>query len=350
MLDKATTVRKGEELPSQPLLEYCQHHLSRTITSIEVSQFPSGYSNLTYLLRVEEEEWVLRRPPIGANVQTGHDMTREYRVLSGLQRVYKQIPTPILLCEEEDVLGAPFYIMERVQGIIIRDNPPPEVQTPSHMKQLSHSAIHNLATIHQLDIQKANLETLGKPNGYVARQVRGWTKRYQRSQTDAIPSMDIISSWLQKHQPAEQAAAIIHNDYKYDNLILDPTTLTIKAVLDWEMATLGCPLMDLGCALAYWVQADDPEDLFSLPLSATHVPGNVTRTEAATLYAKHTNFSIEQLDYYYVYGLWRLAIILQQIYARYKKGHTADTRFANLIDGVRILSSRATHVIRTGEV
>ena len=350
MLDQATHIRSGEELNLEALTQYCRQQLPDITENIEVLQFPSGYSNLTYLLKMGAQEWVLRRPPFGANIKSGHDMAREYRVLSGLKKVYNNIPTPILLCEDDTILGAHFYIMERVHGIIIRDTLPAELHKEEQLRTLSISAIDNLATIHKLDIQQAGLENLGRPNGYVERQISGWTRRYERSKTELIAQMDTISQWLTKNQPSEVAASIIHNDYKYDNLILDPHTLSIKAVLDWEMATLGCPLMDFGCALGYWVQEDDPEEMFSLPLSATRYPGNLSRQEAAEQYVEQTGFAIERLDFYYVYGLWRLAIILQQIYARYKLGYTKDKRFANLIDGVHILAQRAVQVIQTGNL
>jgi len=348
MLDKAKEIRKGEELDKSSLVGYCKEHFPELPADFQILQFPSGYSNLTYLIKSKTDQWVLRRPPYGANIKGGHDMAREFKVLSGLKKVCSNVPTPLLLCTDESVLGAPFYIMERVQGIIIRERLPPEFQEKT--KALSESAIDNLATIHRLDIDKANLADLGRPIGYVERQIGGWTRRYGRSKTDDIKEMDIISHWLEENRPPEISASIIHNDYKYDNLVLDPQTLSIKAVLDWEMATIGCPLMDLGCALGYWVQQDDPPEMYSLPLSATRYPGTLTRKEAAERYSSQTGFPIDNIDFYMVYGLWRLAVIIQQIYARYNQGHTQDPRFSSLIDGVKVLSKRAVQVIETGIV
>ena len=196
MLDQATTIRSGEELNTKSLLAFFQTTFPAIDERVEITQFPSGFSNLTYLLRMVDKEWVLRRPPFGANVKSGHDMSREFKVLSGLHTVYTKVPTPVLLCEDSAVLGAPFYLMERVSGVIIRKKIPVDFKRPDLLQRLSEETIDNLATIHQLDIETAGLANLGRPIGYVERQIHGWTRRYANAKTDEIPQMDTVSDWL----------------------------------------------------------------------------------------------------------------------------------------------------------
>jgi len=241
------------------------------------------------------------------------------------------------------VLGAPFYIMERVKGIILRTKPPEGLElTPPLMRHISENFIHNLAEIHSVDYVAAGLAELGKPDGYVTRQVDGWIKRYQNARTDDIPEMERIAGWLVEHKPTQAGACLIHNDYKYDNLILDPQDVArIKAVLDWEMATLGDPLMDLGSTLGYWVDADDPEDWQKQSFGVTTRPGNLNRDELLERYAAKSGRQVGNAVFYYAYGLFKIAVIVQQIYARYKLGLTQDARFAGLIHLVRAASKTA---------
>ncbi|MBI3851185.1 MAG: phosphotransferase family protein [Verrucomicrobia bacterium] len=343
LLDQPQKTRPGEELDASKLETYLQHTLPELSGDMEITQFPKGYSNLTYLLRVGEQELVLRRPPFGAKIKTAHDMGREYRILSHLIAVYPKVPRPLAYCEDESVLGAPFYIMERVKGIILRAKPPEGLElTPALMRQISEHFIDNLAQIHGVDYVAAGLGDLGKPEGYVTRQVEGWIKRYLNARTDDIPEMQRIASWLVEHKPAEAGGCLIHNDYKYDNLVLNPQDVSqIKAVLDWEMATIGDPLMDLGSTLGYWVDPDDPEDWQKQSFGMTTWPGNLNREQLLERYVHKSGRTVSNAVFYYAYALFKIAVIVQQIYARYKQGLTKDARFASLINLVRSGSKTA---------
>ncbi|GIW23848.1 phosphotransferase family protein [Meiothermus sp.] len=345
MIDQPAATRPGEELDIPRLQSYLLDHLPDARGSLEVLQFPRGFSNLTYLLRLGEQELVLRRPPFGANIKTAHDMGREYRILLALKPVYPKVPRPLLYCADESVLGAPFYVMERLRGVILRTEPP-EGMTPSLMRGVCEAALNAMVELHGLDYQKAGLADLGKPEGYVERQVRGWTERYQKALTEEIPGMEQAMAWLATHMPPVSAVALIHNDFKYDNLILDPSNLTrVMAVLDWEMATRGDPLMDLGTTLGYWAEADDPPGLKSFGL--THLPGNYSRAELVQAYAERTGRDVSNMLFYYVFGLFKVGVIMQQIYARYQKGLTQDARFAALIHLIREIGHKIQKALET---
>ena len=325
--DRPSSVRQGEELPLERLSDYLTEH----ITSIE--QFPSGFSNLTYLIRTGDRELVLRRPPIGAKIKTAHDMSREYRILSHLHPVYQKVPRPLVFCDDESILGAPFYVMERVTGIILRAQKPHGLDLSSElMHRLSETFVNNLAEIHEIDYEAAGLGDLGSPQGYVKRQVEGWTKRYYNARTGDVPSIERLAGWLHQNLPADsERPALIHNDYKYDNLVLAPEDLArVIAVLDWEMATVGDPLMDFGTSLGYWVEATDPEEWQRYGFGLTSLRGSFTRTELLEHYLRRTGRVIEDPVFYFVYGLLKIAVIVQQIYFRYQKGLTKDPRFAQL--------------------
>ena len=352
-IDKARPVRQGEELDPQALSDYLDAYLPELQASpLEILQFPSGHSNLTYLLRVGDQEYVLRRPPFGAKIKTAHDMGREYHILSHLKDVYPKVPRPIAFCEDETVLGAPFYVMERLKGVILRRSLPKGVEmNEAQMRALSENFVDNLVEIHQADYQSAGLGELGHPEGYVRRQIEGWTRRYHNAKTDDIPEIERTAVWLAENIPAEVGAAMIHNDYKYDNLVLNPQDLTqIIGVLDWEMATVGDPLMDLGTSLGYWVDPDDPPQLRSMAFGPTALPGNLNRRELAERYASKSGFELRNLPFYYVYALFKIAGIVQQIYARYKAGFTHDERFAPLIFVVRLLGETAVQAIEKGRI
>jgi aminoglycoside phosphotransferase (APT) family kinase protein len=352
-IDQPRTVRSGEELDVVSLQAYLEQHVPGFSGSpLTVEQFPSGYSNLTYLLRSEDQEWVLRRPPFGANIKSGHDMGREHRILSHLIGVYDKAPRPLVYCEEDTVLGAPFYVMERVTGVILRAKPPEGLDLSQDlMRRLSEAFIDNMVEIHNIDYEAAGLGNLGRPAGYVTRQVEGWTRRYKNAQTDDVPEMEQSATWLAEHIPPESGASLIHNDYKYDNLILDPDDLSnIVAVLDWEMATLGDPLMDLGTALGYWVDPDDPPELQALAFGLTSLPGNLNRRELAERYGQKSGRDISHMLFYYVYALFKIAVIIQQIYYRYKQGHSQDERFADLFVTVHILAQTAKRAIKKGSM
>ncbi len=346
-LDGTKPVRAGEELDLSSLQDWMQANIPGLTGELVVEQFPSGHSNLTYLLHYGAREMVLRRPPVGAKIKTAHDMGREHRILSGLAKTWDKVPTPLGYCAEEKVLGAPFYVMERLRGVILRGSKPKNITlSPEQMRATCESLIDGLVEIHGVDLETAGLADLGKPKGYVERQVKGWTGRYQKAKTDDIPQMEEVSAWLVANMPPETEGTLIHNDYKYDNVVLDPDDLSrIIGVLDWEMATLGDPMMDLGCTLGYWIEADDLSKLGALPFGPTAIEGNLNRREVAERYAQKSGRDLSNMLFYYVFGLFKIAVIIQQIYARYKKGLTKDQRFAFFIFGVQVLSETAARAI-----
>jgi len=352
-IDQSVTVRAGEELPREALLAFLKKHLPDLDGPLIIEQFPSGFSNLTYLLRFGDRELVLRRPPIGAKIKSAHDMGREYRILAHLHPVYSKVPRPILFCEDESVLGAPFYIMERVKGMILRAQPPRGLDLSAEtMRRLSEVFVDNLAEIHSIDYEAAGLGGLGSPQGYVSRQISGWTERYYNARTDDVPEIEQLASWLQENLPADSAGgSLIHNDYKYDNLVLahdDPTR--VVAVLDWEMATVGDPLMDLGTSLGYWVESTDPKEWQQYGFVLTKLPGNFTRSELLEYYARRSGREIQDPVFYYAYALLKIAGIVQQIYARYQKGLTNDPRFAQLGVLVKACGRLAQRAIKSKRI
>jgi aminoglycoside phosphotransferase (APT) family kinase protein len=348
--DHPTSVRSGEELDLSRLGPFLRSHFPAATGNLSVSQFPSGHSNLTYLVCLGNRQMVLRRPPFGSKVKTAHDMSREYRVLSKLHLVYSQAPKALLYCEDPSVLGCAFYVMERVQGIILRRDPPAGlVATGETARQLSEVFIDNLARLHGLDYTAIGLADLGKPQGYLGRQVEGWIARYHDSRTHDLPEVERISVWLNEHRPLESSCALIHNDYKYDNVVLDPTDVTrIVGVLDWEMCTIGDPLTDLGTALAYWVDPKDPEELQHIRWGPTTLPGTLTRAELVRRYAQTTGRDISNIIFYRVLALFKVAVIIQQIYYRYQKGLTKDARFASLPEVVKVLLRAALRSVEDG--
>jgi aminoglycoside phosphotransferase (APT) family kinase protein len=351
-IDRAVGVRKGEELDLERLGPFLSAHLPELTGVVGVSQFPSGYSNLTYLLVAELEtggrrDLVLRRPPFGSRVRTAHDVGREYRILSGLRAVYPKVPRALAHCEDTSVLGAPFYIMERLEGVILRGHLPEALRPePAIMAGVATAFVETLAELHAVDPAAAGLADLGRPEGYVQRQVESWSARWAAARTDEIPEMDRAAAWLERHRPAESGATLIHNDFKYDNLVLAEDDWTrVVGVLDWEMATVGDPLMDLGGALGYWVQPDDPPEILGLGLSPTMLPGNPARAEVAERYAALSGRDVGNLVFYFAFGLFKIAVIIQQIYFRYQQGLTTDPRFAQLGPGVRACARMAAQAI-----
>jgi len=333
VIDQSSSVRPSEELPIESLSEYLSAHLPDVRGPLIVEQFPSGFSNLTYLLRAGNRELVLRRPPVGAKIKTAHDMSREYRILSHLSPIYEKVPRPLLFCDDESILGAPFYVMERVTGIILRAQRPTGIDlAPELMRRLSETFIETLIEIHELDYQAAGLGNLGSPQGYVSRQVEGWTRRYFNARTDDVPAIEKLAEWLQANLPPDsERAGLIHNDYKYDNLVLAPDDPAhVIAVLDWEMATIGDPLMDFGTSLGYWVEITDPDEWQRYGFGLTSLSGSFTRTELVEHYTRRTGRRINDPLFYFAYGLLKIAVIVQQIYFRYQKGLTRDSRFAGL--------------------
>jgi aminoglycoside phosphotransferase (APT) family kinase protein len=353
--DRAQDVRPGEELDAESLLTFLVERLEfPDDVELQIRQFRSGHSNLTYLLEPgEERSLVLRRPPFGAeDIERGHDMSREWRVLSALEGHFEAIPSPIAFCEDTSVIGAPFYLMERVEGAILRGPRPSGIEwSEERAGALSETFVETLVSLHDVDLEASGLEDFGRPEGYVERQIEGWTARYRKAQTDEIESIDEAAAWLADHMPADSSAALIHNDFKYDNLVFDPDDLGhVRAILDWEMATVGDPLMDLGTSLAYWVEASDSETVRALQFGPTSLPGSLDREGVARRYAELSGRDISEVLFYYVYGLFKVAVIGQQIYYRFEKGYTDDERFAMLIHAVRALGDQARRAIGSGRI
>jgi len=346
LLDDTAAIRAGEELDVQKLEDYLAKHLPDAEGPLTIEQFPKGHSNLTYLIRMGGQEMVLRRPPFGSKVKSAHDMSREYKVLSKLHPVYQAAPKPLLFCDDHDIIGADFYIMERIRGVVFRAEKPEGVEFPPEMVRATSEALFdNLAKLHNLDWEGIGLGELRKEGSYMERQVKGWAKRYDGSKTDDIPDLNEAERWLGDNLPEDSGAALIHNDYKFDNVMFDPEDFTkIIGVLDWEMSTIGDPLADLGTALGYWNEAGD-DVLGTTQCFITVLPGAPTRVELAERYAEKTGADISNLHYYYVFALYKLAVVLQQIYYRYHQGLTKDERFGMLIHLVRLLAQKAVAAI-----
>lgn len=350
MSDDTRPVRPGEELETDKLLAFLRTRLDSVKGEIAVEQFPAGSSNLTYLVKAGEREFVLRRPPFGNTVKTAHDMSREFSVLSKLSAVYPPAPRPLLFCDDESVIGSEFYLMERRTGLIIRGRSPEVLEnSPDLQRLVCRSFVDNLALLHSLDYEAAGLGNLGLPEGYPHRQVEGWTKRYFAAKTDEWPEMEAAIRWLNENIPGESGAGLVHNDYKFDNIMLDPLDLTkIVAVLDWEMVTVGDPLMDLGTTLGYWMSREAGEEILNMPFNPRALMENITRRELAEMYAEASCRDVSNILYYYVFGTFKIAVIVQQIYARYVKGFTTDERFANFNQFVAALGETAARATKTG--
>ncbi|MCP4119049.1 MAG: phosphotransferase family protein [Desulfobacteraceae bacterium] len=346
--DKAVEVREGEELDPKRVEAFLKENVPDLEGAIRIKQFPSGFSNLTYQVTLGDTEMVLRRPPVGAKIKSAHDMGREYKILNALHPVFPYCPRPLTYSEDLSVMGCPFYIMEKIPGIILRRDLPKGLSfTPEEAAALSQKLVALQADLHAIDVKAAGLQFLGKPQGYVKRQVEGWAGRYRNAVTPDAPDFERVIAWLQdKIQPDTDTPTLVHNDYKFDNVVLnaaDPTK--IIGVLDWEMATYADPLMDLGNSLAYWVEQDDPEECRLMRTLPTTMPGAPTRREIIDLYGKTTGRDMANFDFYLCFGIFRLAVIAQQIYHRYFNGITRDKRFAMLIAGVQILERSALRLM-----
>ncbi len=346
--DETRPPRQGEELDPAAVSDFLARELPGFHGPVRIAQFPGGASNLTYLVRAGEREWVLRRPPHGTKAHSAHDMGREYRILSRIHAAFPYAPRPVLFCGDPGVLGAEFYLMERLEGLILRRDLPDGMSlAPDEARSLCENLVDVQVRLHGVDYEAAGLAELGNPEGYVGRQIGGWSDRYRRALTDDVPDNEALMAWLASNQPPGSGrAAIIHNDYKFDNVVLGRRDgrLAIVGVLDWEMATLGDPLMDLGASLAYWVEADDPEPMQTIRMMPTQLPGMLTRRELADFYLERAGLPAAAFDFYYVYGLFRLAVIVQQIYNRFVHGQTTNPRFAPFGRFCTVLSRRAESV------
>nr|WP_315483862.1 phosphotransferase family protein [uncultured Undibacterium sp.] len=349
LLDAASAVRVGEEIPLEKVSEFIRQHLPNLAGEPEIEQFPGGASNLTYLLRYPDRDLILRRPPFGHRAKSAHDMLREANIMSALKPVYPYVPAVIASCSDSAIMDCDFYVMERLHGIIPRQNLPKElILNTEDTRRLCLNVIDKMIELHQIDYQHAGLASIAKGAGYVARQVAGWSERYRQAKTDDVGDFESVMQWLHDKMPAQDlATCLIHNDFRFDNVVLNPADPTeVIGVLDWEMATLGDPLMDLGNTLAYWVQADDDAVFQSVRRQPTHLPSMLTRQEVITYYGERTGYRVDNFDFYAIFGLFRLAVIVQQIYYRYFHGQTTNPAFSGFGKLSNYLEQRCLRLIK----
>jgi aminoglycoside phosphotransferase (APT) family kinase protein len=356
----SVVVRAGEELDVAALAAYLRDRLpgqsaAHPGATLVIEQFPGGHSNLTYLIRYDDQEFVLRRPPVGPVAPTAHDMPREYRLLSVVNPHFPLAPKPILLCEAPSIIGVPFYLMERRRGFIVRSSVPKEIGENLELRmQLSEAVVDTLVALHAVDIYSAGIVKIGKPEGFVARQVRGWADRWERSKTGELAEMDEVITWLRERVPPDagadaQRATLVHNDFKLDNLMLDEQEPSrIVAVLDWEMCTVGDPLIDLGLALSYWTMLGG--DRKSSLRAVTNGPGWMTREEIIERYETKTGRNLSRIVFYETFARFKVAVVIQQIYFRYVQGQTHDERFRNFDGLVRELVGEALDLAQRSQI
>ncbi|GAC1633627.1 MAG: phosphotransferase family protein [Ktedonobacteraceae bacterium] len=352
-LEETISVRAGESFDLPVIERYLRDHIEVLGEgTLQVRQFPSGASNLTYLLQIGSWEGVLRRPPFGPVPPKAHDMERESGLLQKVHTVFSLAPMPYVFCNDLNIMGVPFYVMERKRGVVLNDSFPPNV-TPSEEigRAISITTVDTLVRIHAIDWQGAGLGILGHPEGFLGRQVKGWIERYARAKTDEIPQVEPLTRWLTEHTPPSPAPTLIHNDFKLNNLLFSPEDVTQPtAVLDWEMATIGDPLFDLAVSLCYWVQTNDPEDMKVVLPTVTTSPGFLTREQFIEEYARKSGRDISSMQFYMAFSYFKLAVILQQIYARWKRGQTQDARFAFFGSRVHTLVLHAAHLIEINKI
>ncbi len=344
--DEAGDVRQGEELPGQVVDAYLKTLQPNLQGQPVIKQFPGGASNLTYQVSYPERDFILRRPPLGRKAKGAHDMKRESELMRALRPAYPYVPE-VLGYTQLDGVGD-CYVMERMVGIIPRKDMPKGIQlTAEQTRQLCLNVIDRLIDLHQVDISQAGLSGLGKGEGYIARQINGWSERFEQAHTDDVGEFGSVMHWLKDKMPVkDNAICLIHNDYRFDNVVLDShNPFKVVGVLDWEMATLGDPLMDLGNSLAYWVQADDEPMMQMMRRQPTHLPGMLTRAEVRDYYAAKTGWQAANFDFYTVYGLFRLAVIVQQIYYRFAHGQTTNPAFASFGQVANYLEQRCMRLV-----
>ncbi len=347
-LDRGRAQREGEVLAVDQLLPWLKEHVPGVDGVPEITQFSGGASNWTYRLRFADRDLILRRAPAGTKAKGAHDMGREFRLQKVLQPVYPLVPRMHALCADRSILGTEFYLMERIPGIILRRNLPPGLDLDEGTtRQLCVNALDALIKLHQVDWQASGLSALAKGTGYTQRQVEGWCQRYSRAKTWNVPSARKIMRWLGENLPQQERLCMTHNDFRFDNLVLDPLEPTrIIGVLDWELATIGDPLMDLGNTLTYWIQADDDPVAQGMRQQPTHLPGMLSRREVLAYYAGKTGLPVEDFAFYEVFGLFRLAGIMQQIYYRYHHGQTRNPAFRRFWLYIRYLLWRSARAIK----
>ena len=348
LIDQAGAVRSEDALDVAAVDRFLKERVAGLAGNPEVAQFPGGASNLTYLLRYPGRDLILRRPPAGHKAKSAHDVLREARIMAALRPVYPYVPEIVALGEDQAVLGCDFYVMERLVGIIPRRDLPEGLHLDENAtRKLCLAVIDILIELHRIEPASAGLEGLAKGVGYVRRQVEGWTARWQGALTDDVAPIPDVVDWLARAMPdGEVAIRLIHNDFRFDNVVLDvDDPLRVIGVLDWEMATLGDPLMDLGAVVSYWVEAGDPPEIVARRRQPTHLPGMLTRAELIAYYGEKTGWSVDDFAFYEVFGLFRLAVIIQQIYKRFYLKQTTDPRFAGYGEAANEMGRRCQALI-----
>ena len=347
--DETIAIRTGETFDVERVEQYLRSTLPELAPlegTLTVRQFPSGASNLTYLLQLGTWEGVLRRPPFGPIPPKAHDMQRESNLLRKIHPVFPLAPQPYVFCSDLSIMDVPFYVMERRRGVVLNDKLPPDVTPTVEIgRGISLTTVETLAQLHSIDWQREGLSELGYPEGFLQRQVHGWIERYTRAQTDDYPEVEPLTRWLASHIPSSPAPSLIHNDFKLNNMLFSADDVTkATAVLDWEMATIGDPLYDLAASLCYWIQADDPPEMHAILPTITVLPGFITRQEFIERYAQKSGRDISSMHFYMTLAYFKLAGILQQIYARWKRGQTQDPRFAVFGERVHLLIQHAAQL------
>ncbi len=348
LIDRPRALREEDRFDVDAVDEWLKANVDGLVGQPEVEQFSKGASNLTYRLRYSDRDLILRRPPPGTKAKSAHSMEREYRVQKALKPAFPFVPEMIAFCQDHAVIGCDFYVMEKLEGIILRSDLPEGMSLDEgQARALCESAIDRLVDLHTVDLDRTGLHKLGKGAGYNQRQIEGWSDRFRRARTWNVLSGRKVMNWLAAHVPDEVDIRVIHGDYRFDNLVLDPADpMNIIGVLDWELATLGDPLMDLGNSMAYWVQADDDRYFKGFRRQPTHLPGMMTRAEVVEYYFRKTGFKTDNWAFYEVYGLFRLAVIAQQIYYRYAKKQTRNPNFQHFWLAVNYLLWRCGRVIK----
>ncbi len=351
LIDQPRALRDEDQFDVEAVDAWLKDNLEGIEGQPRVEQYAKGASNLTYRLSYPDRDLILRRPPPGTKAKSAHNMVREYQVQRALRPVYPYVPRVLALCRDESVIGSDFYVMERLEGIILREDLPEGLKLePDQARLLSKTAIDRLIDLHQVDLDQTGLRRLGKGAGYNKRQIEGWSERFRRAKTWNVLPGRMVMRWLAERVPDEVRLCLIHGDYRFDNLVLDVNDpMNIIGVLDWELATIGDPLMDLGNSMAYWVQEDDDKYFKGFRRQPTHVPGMLTRAEVVEYYCDRMDLKPDNWAFYEVYGLFRLAVIAQQIYYRYHKGQTRNPNFQHFWLAVNYLLWRCRRVIKRAD-
>jgi len=347
LIDQPKATRAEDALDINAVSAFVKSHYPNAFGALDIKQFPGGASNLTYQLNFDNVSLILRTSPKGTKAKGAHDMAREFRIMERLKPSYHYVPEMIALCSDESVIGREFYVMEKISGIIPRANLPKElILSETEVNTLCKNVIDTLIELHKVDIQSTGLHELGKGIGYCQRQVDGWSERYKKAKTCNVPSCNYVIDYLKANVPQQEKTCFIHNDFRFDNVVLDEHNPTkVIGVLDWEMATIGDPMMDLGNSLAYWVQADDDFVAKQTRRQPTHLKGMLTRKEVIQYYCDQMGFDAKDFTFYEVYGLFRLAVIMQQIYFRYHHKQTTNKAFKNFWLLVNYMNWRCKRLI-----